>query len=186
LQQIFGADSSYLIKIVDLGNACWITKKFSDDVQTREYRAPEVIIGGTYGTAIDVWSVACIVFELLTGDQLFQPKAGREYAKSDDHLALMIELIGKPKPNAIAGKWVDEYFTRKGDLRKIRTFKLKFWGLKEVLIEKYHFSEDESISICDFVLPMLRFNPSERTTAKESLSNPWIKNIGIENFETAF
>jgi len=134
---IFGGDSSYLVKIVDLGNACWTFKRFTEDVQTREYRAPEAILGATYGTEIDIWSVACIVFELLTGDFLFNPKAGKHYSKSEDHLALMIELIGKPKSHAITGKYADEYFTRRGELRNIK--KLKFWGLKDVLIEKYHF-----------------------------------------------
>jgi len=172
-----------LVKIVDLGNACWTFKRFTEDVQTREYRAPEAILGATYGTEIDIWSVACIVFELLTGDFLFNPKAGKHYSKSEDHLALMIELIGKPKSHAITGKYADEYFTRRGELRNIK--KLKFWGLKDVLIEKYHFSEDEGNQISNFLHPMLQFSPKERITAELSLLDPWIKNVDVGNFETA-
>lgn len=41
-------DRELQIKIVDFGNACWTHKKFTDNIQTREYRAPEVIIGADY------------------------------------------------------------------------------------------------------------------------------------------
>jgi len=49
-------------------------------------RAPEVIMRASYGTAVDVWSIGCILFELATGDQLFTPKAGTTHSKDDDHL----------------------------------------------------------------------------------------------------
>lgn len=66
------------MKIVDLGNACWVVsyqsgtncsvnmnKKqdhhFTEDIQTRQYRCPEVLIGSTYGPSADIWSVACMV-----------------------------------------------------------------------------------------------------------------------------
>ena len=64
------------VKIVDLGNACWTTKHFTNDIQTRQYRSPEVILGQSYDTSADMWSFACIIFELLTGDLLFDPHAG--------------------------------------------------------------------------------------------------------------
>jgi serine/threonine-protein kinase SRPK3 len=80
--RVFG-DGAFRCKIVDLGNACWVHKHFTDDVQTRQYRAPEVILGAKYSTPIDVWSMACIVFELLTGDLLFEPHSGRHYSKND-------------------------------------------------------------------------------------------------------
>ena len=66
--------SLFVTKIGDLGNACWIDKHFTDDVTTRQYRAPEVIVGYPYSTEIDIWSLACLVFELITGDYLFDPK----------------------------------------------------------------------------------------------------------------
>lgn len=40
-----------------------------------------------YDTSTDIWSLACIVFELLTNDYLFKPKKGKGYGKNDDHLA---------------------------------------------------------------------------------------------------
>ncbi len=54
------------VKIADLGNACWTYKKFTEDIQTRQYRALEVLIGAGYSTPADIWSTACTV-----GEQIF-------------------------------------------------------------------------------------------------------------------
>ena len=86
---------SRCVKIADLGNACWEHHHFTDDIQTRQYRALEVILGAGYGTPADIWSTACMAFELATGDFLFEPHAGARYSKDEDHLAHMSELLGE-------------------------------------------------------------------------------------------
>ncbi|CAE6420269.1 unnamed protein product [Rhizoctonia solani] len=104
------------VKIADLGNACWTDHHFTDDIQTRQYRCPEVILGAKWGTSADVWSAACVIFELLTGgDYLFDPQSGTKYSKDDDHIAQIIELLGEfPKSIAFSGKYSAEFFNRKG------------------------------------------------------------------------
>ena len=89
------ADMDFNIKLCDMGNACYIDKHYSDIIQTREYRGPEVILEGEYDESADLWSLACMTFELITGDYLFDPKKGKTYKKNDDHLALISELIGE-------------------------------------------------------------------------------------------
>ncbi|KAG5275334.1 hypothetical protein AALO_G00146280 [Alosa alosa] len=49
------------IKIADLGNSCWVHKHFSEDIQTCQYRAIEVLIGAEYDTPADIWSTACMM-----------------------------------------------------------------------------------------------------------------------------
>jgi len=49
------------VKIADLGNATWVEHHFTDDIQTRQYRCPEVILGAKWGPSADIWSVACVV-----------------------------------------------------------------------------------------------------------------------------
>jgi serine/threonine-protein kinase SRPK3 len=51
------------VKIADLGNACWVGHHFTNDIQTRQYRSPEVILGAKWGASTDVWSMACMVCE---------------------------------------------------------------------------------------------------------------------------
>lgn len=55
------------VKIADLGNACWVGHHFTNDIQTRQYRSPEVILGAKWGASTDVWSMACMVRMLQLG-----------------------------------------------------------------------------------------------------------------------
>lgn len=132
-------------KLVDFGNACWTYKQFTNDIQTRQYRSPEVMLGQKYSTPVDMWSLACVVFELVTGDLLFDPRddSKGEYTREEDHLALMIELVGPmPKRMWQSGKYSRDYFNSKGELRHIK--KLKFWPMERVLTEKYKLPEVEA------------------------------------------
>ena len=47
-------------KIADLGNACWVSHHYTEDIQTRQYRALEVLLGAGYHTPADIWSTACM------------------------------------------------------------------------------------------------------------------------------
>ncbi|KAL5763885.1 hypothetical protein ACOSP7_016247 [Xanthoceras sorbifolium] len=160
-------------KLVDFGNACWTYKQFTNDIQTRQYRCPEVLLGAKYSTSADLWSFACICFELVTGDVLFDPHGGENYDRDEDHLALMMELLGMmPRKIALGGRYSRDFFNRHGDLRHIR--RLRFWPIKKVLLEKYDFSEQDANDMADFLVPLLDFVPEKRPTAAQCLSHPWI------------
>jgi len=167
-----------VVKIADLGTACWVDKHFTDDVQTRQYRSPEVILGQKWDTAIDMWSMACMAFELATGDMLFCPKKGDKYDKTDDHLALMMELLGRmPASFLRKGSKSDKYFNSKGDLRYIRTLGPE-WNLADVLYEKYRFPKGEAKEFASFLLPMLTYFPEDRASARDALRHSWLDNVG--------
>ncbi|KAF6720786.1 SRSF protein kinase 1 [Oryzias melastigma] len=114
-----------------------------------------------------------MAFELATGDYLFEPHSGEDYSRDEDHIALIIELLGKvPRKLITAGKYSKEFFTKKGDLRHIT--KLKPWGLFDVLVEKYEWSKEEAHSFSSFLGPMLDLVPERRATAAQCLSHPWL------------
>jgi len=176
------------VKIADLGNACWTYHHFTEDIQTRQYRSLEVLIGAGYGTPADIWSTACMAFELATGDYLFEPHSGEDYSRDEDHLAHIIELLGPiPRHIALGGKYSREFFNKKGyhrkgeetdpdfigELRHIT--KLRPWGLYDVLTEKYEWNREEAIVFTSFLTPMLEFNPDQRATAEECLQHPFLK-----------
>lgn len=81
------------IKIIDFGGATFEDQYHSSIINTRQYRAPEVILG-TLHTGLgwdmtsDMWSVGCILIELYTGEMLFPTHDNYE------HLAMMEKLLG--------------------------------------------------------------------------------------------
>lgn len=163
-----------VFKLADLGNACWVDRHFSDDIQTRQYRSPEVLIGSGYDTSADIWSLACMVFELVTGDYLFDPKGSDEFPRDEDHLALIIELLGPVPPQMVAkGKRSSTYFNRRGELRHIK--QLRYWGLADVLHQKYRVPKNDAKELAEFLIPMLVVDPRQRATAREMLEHSWLR-----------
>ncbi|XP_007456707.1 PREDICTED: SRSF protein kinase 3 isoform X2 [Lipotes vexillifer] len=161
------------IKIADLGNACWVHKHFAEDIQTRQYRAVEVLIGAEYGPPADIWSTACMAFELATGDYLFEPHSGEDYSRDEDHIAHIVELLGDiPPAFALSGRYSREFFNRRGELRHIHS--LKRWGLRDVLVEKYEWPPEQAAQFSAFLLPMMECVPEKRASAADCLQHPWL------------
>jgi len=165
-----------IVKIADLGNACWVHQHFTDDITTCQYRAPEAILGQKYGPPVDIWSLATMIFELVTGDYLFNPKEDREnrYTKDEDHLAQIAELCGRfKKPFTQKGRSAHNFFNRKGEFRHIK--RLEIWPLLDVLRQKYKKTDEEAELLASFLSPMLECNPDLRATARSALTHPWLR-----------
>lgn len=167
-----------LAKIGDFGNACWTYRHFTEEVATRQYRAPEAIVGCHYDTAIDIWATACLIFELITGEYLFDPRTDQHerYSRDEDHLALITELLGDlPKKVLTKGKMSKKYF-KKGKLRNIT--QLEPWDLYSVLTQKHKMAKDDAQQLCEFMLPMLALSDKDRASASDCLQHPWLSMAG--------
>lgn len=163
------------IKIADLGNATPIKNHFTPDIQTRQYRAPEVILGfEDWDESADLWSVGTMAFELLTSDYLFAPEEKKgKYNKDDDHVAQIIELLGDlPQYRKFGGRESRNIFTHRGELRRIT--KLKPWPLEQVLVQKYDYPLKQAKALKDFLVLPLALDPAERPSAKDLASHPWL------------
>ncbi|KAG6869154.1 hypothetical protein C0993_012253 [Termitomyces sp. T159_Od127] len=163
------------VKIADLGNATPSEKHYTEDIQTRQYRAPEAILGKRdWDARADIWSVACVVFELLTSEFLFDPHGqGERFTKDDDHMAQIIELLGDfPLEVKMGGKYSRELFDHDGNLRYIH--ELRPWPLNRVMTEKYGYSNSDATALSDFLLPMLAVDMRERAHARDMLDHPWL------------
>uniref|UniRef100_A0A674H885 non-specific serine/threonine protein kinase n=1 Tax=Taeniopygia guttata TaxID=59729 RepID=A0A674H885_TAEGU len=162
------------VKIADLGNGCWVHRHFTEDIQTRQYRALEVLLGAGTAPPPTSGSTACMAFELATGDYLFEPHSGEEYSRDEDHIAHVIELLGEiPRHVALGGRYSREFFNRRGELRHIRH--LRPWGLRAVLQEKYEWPRGPAAAFAHFLRPMLAFEPARRATARQCLQHPWLR-----------
>lgn len=78
------------IKLIDLGSSCLRLKRTYSYIQSRFYRAPEILLGLPYDQKIDIWSLGCVLVELHTGEPLF---GGTDQA---DQLYRIVEVLGMP------------------------------------------------------------------------------------------
>jgi serine/threonine protein kinase len=163
------------IKIVDLGNACWTNKHFSDDIQTRQYRAPEVILSSGYDCSADIWSLGCIVFELITGDLLFDPSSGKDYSRDEDHLALITEMIGPIPKQALRGTRLKQFYDAQGKFLHVR--ELYYSNLQSLLETTYKLEPSTSRKIASFIGPCFTWEPNKRITAKAMLKHPFVAGL---------
>ena len=99
------------VKVADFGSSCFSKEKSQTYLQSRYYRSPEVLMGGSYNVAIDMWSLGCIVGELRVGEPLFQGDDSR------DQMASYMEVLGVPEKSAQRGNTVRCHFTPEGHPR---------------------------------------------------------------------
>ncbi|KAK8821082.1 hypothetical protein WA538_005713 [Blastocystis sp. DL] len=103
LKQYHGFD----IKLIDFGSSNHSGSSFFSYIQSRYYRAPEVMLGLPYDSSIDIWSVACVLFELCTGVPLFRGRNELE------QIILITALLGSPPLSMLTkGKKVEDYYMR--------------------------------------------------------------------------
>ena len=97
------------MKVIDFGSSCFITDHLTTYIQSRSYRAPEVVLGLPYGPKIDVWSLGCILCEMLTGRVLFVNDT------MPTILARMQSLLGKIPGNMLRqGQNTRDFFMADG------------------------------------------------------------------------
>jgi serine/threonine-protein kinase SRPK3 len=155
------------IVISDFGNCFMIGEKTDEDIQTRYYEAPEVMLGYPYDEKCDMWSVGCIVFELLRGYLLFDPDKTPRITRDRHHIADICSVLGDvPKCVIKLSKWRKVFFSSDG--------RLKYSIVMQPLIEQLgSISKDKGLY--SFMTKLLCVDPKKRSSAKEALNHPWIK-----------
>ncbi|CAD8161760.1 unnamed protein product [Paramecium octaurelia] len=170
---IINVNTDLKFKLVDFGNACQTNQQF-EEIQTKEYKSPESIIQAQYSTNTDVWSLACVIFEILTNDYLFNPEGDNEEEEMEDLLAMMIELIGPPTESFLnKGKRSSQYFEKNGDLKTIKD--LQKFKLSDTLTKDYDFEEHEAKKLQDFILFALKWDPLDRPSSQSMFLHPWLQ-----------
>ncbi|KAI5960568.1 uncharacterized protein KGF55_004461 [Candida pseudojiufengensis] len=84
-----------IVKIIDFGSSCFEDEKMYTYIQSRFYRAPEIIIGSIYDNKIDIWSLGCVLCELFIGSPILPGK------NEIDQIGLILEIFGAPKSSTI-------------------------------------------------------------------------------------
>ena len=174
------------VRLIDFGSATFEEDYHSTIVSTRHYRAPEIMLGLGWSKPCDLWSLGCIVVELLTGDALFQTHENLE------HLAMMECVVGTMPDSLIrsatedgASSSVLELFNLRGRTKRLN------WpegaegkrSLRAVAKLKPMHSYLESNTdptvhphldlIVDLVTKLMAWDPLVRITAEEALAHPF-------------
>jgi len=192
---------SPIIKIIDFGSACDERQTVYTYIQSRFYRSPEVLLGLPYSSAIDMWSLGCIVVELFLGLPLFPGSS--EY----NQVSRIVEMMGNP-PNWMLemGKQSGEFFEKRQDEFGRRNYQLKSMeqyarehSTKEQPSKRYFTANtlpeiiktypmprknmkqseidremNNRIAFIDFVRGLLTINPLERWSPQQAKMHPFI------------
>ncbi|KAK6006869.1 hypothetical protein QM012_005877 [Aureobasidium pullulans] len=127
-------------------------------VATRWYRAPEIMLTfKEYTKAIDVWSVGCILAEMLSGKPLFP---GKDY---HHQLTLILDVLGTPT--------MEDYYGIKS--RRAREY-IRSLPFKKKIPWKAMFPKTSDLAL-DLLDKLLAFNPAKRITVEEALRHPYLE-----------
>lgn len=160
------AEGKSTLKVIDFGSSCFENAKVYSYIQSRFYRAPEVILGTGYSTSIDMWSFGCILAELAKGGPAFP-------GESEKHqLALYMEVLGTP-PAVVSSKSLKKnlYFDPSGAPRLLHTSKGRAIICNSSSLEA--FLPSVPAAFRDLVGRCLDWNPFTRICPEEALRHPW-------------
>uniref|UniRef100_A0A8C5H255 mitogen-activated protein kinase n=1 Tax=Gouania willdenowi TaxID=441366 RepID=A0A8C5H255_GOUWI len=148
------------LKILDFGLARQADSEMTGYVVTRWYRAPEVILSWMHYTqTVDIWSVGCIMAEMLQGKPLF---------KGSDHLDQLTEIMkltGTPAQEFISKLQSEDAKSYIKSLPKVE---------KKDLHQVFSSANPQAVSVLD---RMLLLDPEERVTATEALALPYFSDF---------
>lgn len=163
------------VVLTDFGNSYFYKSRTRNEIQDRLYRAPEIILDLNYGYSCDVWSVACVAFELLTGYDLFKPNDSHYLNRDIHHLYLMEKFLGPmPKKMKRRSRRRPFLFDKNRDYSIKNLDNIVPFSLQERLETQFLFSKSDSKEISEFLIFALEYDPMKRPTARELLHHSWL------------
>lgn len=160
-----------VVKVIDFGSSCYSHGKIHTYIQSRYYRAPEIMLGLGYGPGIDMWSLGCILVELDCGSPLFPAKNER------DLMLYQLALLGLPSEELLAKAMrAHDFFSGTVPLmskdKKDRVHPVGSKSLSDVC-------KNQDPLFLDFIDRCLRWNPAERMTPQQALTHPWLQQTAV-------
>ncbi|KAG5650858.1 hypothetical protein H0H81_010738 [Sphagnurus paluster] len=163
----------YLLLVFSLPNGVIEFWNAADD---RALCAPEVILGAPHDARADMWTLGCLLYELLAGEQLFDPEFQTfdlRLTVEESHLIQMVEVFGPFQQDMLnacpnAGQW----FTEHGAMRLETSYYPS--TLEAILRERMcDWDAPEINTTAAFLELILRLNPKERLRASDLVNHPW-------------
>jgi dual specificity tyrosine-phosphorylation-regulated kinase 2/3/4 len=159
------------IKVIDFGSSCFEHEKVYTYIQSRFYRSPEVILGMSYGIPIDMWSLGCILAELLTGYPIFPGENEQE------QLACIMEIFGPPEKHLIEKSSRKKlFFDSMGKPRVTVSSKGRRRRPSSKTLQQALKCDDDAF--LDFIRRCLRWDPERRLKPDEAMQHEFV--VGIK------
>ena len=156
------------VKLIDFGCCCYDGNTLFTYIQSRFYRAPEVILGMPYSQGIDVWSFGCMIVELHTGYPLFPGENEAE------QMMLFMSVLGLPPKKMIeSAKRGYKYFDDNGKPKNLTNSKGKTYEPSSTPINDILRVSDKNL--ISLIKKCLKWDPAERIKASEILNHPWFR-----------
>ncbi|CAI6337692.1 unnamed protein product [Periconia digitata] len=142
-------------------------------IQPELYRAPEIIFEMEWGSKVDIWSLATLVWDLFEDEHLFDARDNKGNPSETHHVSEMVAYLGMPPLE----------YTQSNHMTKKVFDKQGHWtgGSKSVTIPKISLEErvsvlegEEKELFLDFIRSMLGWRPEDRKSATELLEHPWM------------
>ncbi|AMD22492.1 HHL278Cp [Eremothecium sinecaudum] len=188
------------LKVIDFGSACEETRTIYTYIQSRFYRAPEILMGIPYSTSIDMWSFGCIVAELFLGIPVFPGSS--EF----NQITRIVDMLGVPPPwMCEMGKNTYNFFKKvdpalkQWQLKTVKEYNKDFntseetgkqyfkWNKLDEIIRNYRISKkisgvpqlvenemQDRECLIQFLYGVLNLSPLERWTPQQALLHPFI------------
>ena len=159
------------IRVIDFGSSCEIGKQKYTYIQSRFYRAPEVILGIKYGPPMDIWSVGCIIVEMELGKPLFPGDDENQQIK------YFLEVLGLPPRNVIMQgtrrrTFFNDDCTPLNDSGK--SIRIGSRPLKTA-------SKIDDPLLLDLLSKCFEWDQTKRITADQALKHPWFNTRTIQS-----
>ena len=158
------------VKIADNGSCIRPEEPRIKPIQTRYYRCPEVLLGLPYDEKTDMWSLGCAMYELITGDLLFDPD---DNDIDREHLYLITKSLGSIPHHMIdMCPTKDIYFTK--DKKRIRGFKnIKYTSIIDKLLSTIDLEDpintkNKMVLIVDLMMKLLSIDPEKRLSSEQA------------------
>jgi serine/threonine-protein kinase SRPK3 len=174
LNKIGLINEKFVLKFSNLASACPIGESPKREVPSVNYLSPEIVLKLGYSEKVDIWSFACLMFELVTGQYLFEPFKGKGYRKEDDLLAQIREVLGPFNQDFLRNSNVfEKYFDQQGKVRHVLIERQ--WPLFDLLVEKYFLAPEEARPFAQFLTDLLVVDSFKRPSAAQVLEHQWFK-----------
>lgn len=162
------------VKIIDFGNAEFKDTQLQEEIYTRCYRPPENIINNEYSRKSDIWFVGCFLYELLTGEVMFDISLtdGVPFSRDRKHINMMYSYLGKmPRNMSMECEFSEDIFDSKGRILKNKDYEDII--IRENIKKRINICEEELDLIEDLMFKILEYEPNQRLSASQILNHKW-------------